>query len=105
MTHGLGILIAALVLLTAPLSAHEEGSYADYYAGLRTSTGASCCGGRDCAPAEARVGPHGWEVKRDGRWVEVPLGIIIQHATNPTGFATLCVRDGTMVCFVPSSET
>ena len=97
--------LALILLAVVPLAAHEEGSYADYYARLRTPTGSSCCGGRDCAPADARVGPRSWEVKRGDRWVEVPLGIIIQHAANPTGFATLCVRDGMMVCFVPSSET
>lgn len=105
--------LLALIVLSLVLGrafGHETSEpYADYYTGLYTAEGASCCGGpgslsHDCEPTEARLGAQGWEALYRGHWLAIPP-TIVRNVANPTGQPTLCVHRNVMLCFVPAPET
>jgi hypothetical protein len=86
-------------LLVAPFSAaagpgdHADGHdkwHAEFYSKLmRPDTKTSCCNLSDCRPTEIRsVGDH-YEVKKDGRWIRVPVDKIVKVAA-PDGGAHIC---------------
>lgn len=91
----------------------------------------SCCSLTDCHETEAEMrgddwwarlgkrvrneenGEYDWELQD---WVKVPSGVVLQHATNPTGNPVIChsmdLEDGgthvsprsTVFCFIPAGE-
>ncbi len=70
-------------------------------------SGISCCSIADCRPVDYRLGADGYEALLDARWVRVPDDKIIRNKPNPTGRAQLCRSpiSGSILCFVPASET
>jgi hypothetical protein len=86
-------------LLFSPLSAaaqeghHGRGHdtwHAEFYSKLlRPDTKTSCCNLADCRPAEIRTTTDHYEVKKDGKWVRVPVDKIVKE-TAPDGGPHLC---------------
>lgn len=94
-----------ILLISAPLGA--DPALAPWYQSLRQpDTGVSCCSIADCRPADARLGPEGYEALIDGNWVPVPPDKVLQHIENPTGRAVVCYLPSQgIMCFVRPSET
>ncbi len=72
-----------------------------WYQGLRSPEGESCCNDKDCHPVDARYvrGGEGlWhlEIKIRGRWVLVPPGRILPQA-SPDGGVHACYSDSFMM--------
>ncbi len=102
--------LAALALgflLVVPALAHDGSTQLDeWYRSLKTYTGQSCCSWADCEPVDAKlVGDH-YEARVGARWISVPPDRVIRR-DNPTGSPVLCRERvaGTVLCFIPSSET
>jgi hypothetical protein len=76
---------ALVILLTAkPASAH------DWYTGLKTPDGASCCNEGDCQRVGHRYTPEaGHEIQIDDRWVHVDPRIILP-LSSPDGLTHAC---------------
>ena len=70
-------------------------------------SGVSCCSIADCRPVEYRLAADGYEAYLDTRWVHVPDDKIIRGMANPIARGVLCRSpiSGTILCFVPASET
>jgi hypothetical protein len=70
-------------------------------------SGVSCCSIADCRPVEYRLVADGYEAYLDTRWVHVPDDKIIHGMSNPLARGVLCRSpiSGTILCFVPASET
>jgi hypothetical protein len=70
-------------------------------------SGVSCCSIADCRPVEYRLATDGYEAYLDTRWVHVPDDKIIHGMANPIARGVLCRSpiSGTILCFVPASET
>jgi hypothetical protein len=70
-------------------------------------SGVSCCSIADCRPVEYRLAADGYEAYLDTRWVHVPDDKIIHGMANPIARGVLCRSpiSGTILCFVPASET
>jgi hypothetical protein len=91
------LLVGVLVGLPAGVAA-EEGQHgqghdkwhAEFYSKLmRPDTKTSCCNLADCRPTELRTVSDHYEVKKDGRWITVPVDKIVK-ATAPDGGAHIC---------------
>ena len=69
-------------------------------------TGLSCCSIADCRPTEYRLAGNGYEAWLDHRWVRVPEDRVLRQP-NPVGRAVVCrsPANGSILCFVPASET
>jgi hypothetical protein len=61
----------------------------------------------DCRPVDYRMAADGYEAKLDGNWVRVPDERVLHGQTNPTAHAIACRSpvNGSILCFVPASET
>lgn len=71
-------------------------------------TGIGCCSVADCrtyAQSDVRVGPKGYEIRYEGRWLPVPNDKILQGKVNPMGRPVACVVAGEVWCFVRGAET
>jgi hypothetical protein len=70
-------------------------------------SGVSCCSIADCRPAEYRLAADGYEAYLDAQWVHVPDGKVLHGTSNPVGRGIVCRSpiSGTILCFVPASET
>ena len=91
------LLFAALLSWPLPAAAQvghhghdHETWHAEFYSKLlRPDTKTSCCNLADCRPTEIRAAGEHYEVKKDGRWVRVPVDKIIK-ATAPDGGPHIC---------------
>lgn len=104
--------IALLACISAPADAappaNADPSLAPFFESLKQpGTGVSCCSIADCRPAEYRLSDNGYEALLDTKWVRVPDDRVLHGRDNPTGHAILCRSpiSGTILCFVPASET
>jgi hypothetical protein len=70
-------------------------------------SGVSCCSIADCRPVDYKLDADGYEALIETRWVRVPDDKILHGKPNPTGHGVLCRSpiSGTILCFVPASET
>jgi hypothetical protein len=70
-------------------------------------SGISCCSIADCRPVDYKMDGNGYEALIEARWVRVPDEKVLHGKPNPTGRAVLCRSpiSGTILCFVPASET
>jgi hypothetical protein len=102
------LLLAGLVSLPLPAAAQEgqhghghDAWHAEFYSKLvRPDTKTSCCNLADCRPTEIRsVGDH-YEVKKDSRWVRVPMDKIVK-VTAPDGGAHICAPPSEGTAWAP----
>jgi hypothetical protein len=80
----------------------------DWYESLKEpGTNFPCCSIADCRPTDYRMGDSGYEAWLDGQWVKVPEGRVLTGQSNPVGHAVVCrsPANGSILCFVPASET
>ena len=70
-------------------------------------SGVSCCSIADCRPVEYRLATDGYEAYLDAKWVHVPDDKVLHGLTNPVarGIACRSPISGTILCFVPASDT
>ena len=70
-------------------------------------SGVSCCSIADCRPVEYRLVAEGYEAYLDAKWVHVPDDRVLHGASNPMARGIVCRSpiSGTILCFVPASET
>src|SRR5689334_16183203 len=78
--------IAAMMI---PLTANPAPAH-DWYSGLQTPGGVSCCNGGDCRPLGQRLpAPNGQRNQNQGQWVHVDPKIILPLA-SPDGLTHAC---------------
>ena len=106
------VLLIGLMTIAFSHEAHE--SYAEWYNGLRSPTGASCCSVSDCRTTEMRVRDGGYEVWIDDRfgvrppkWTPVPPEAILNQHDNPTGRPAACFNKylDRVLCLVRPTES
>jgi hypothetical protein len=70
-------------------------------------SGVSCCSIADCRPAEYRLVADGYEAYLDTKWVRIPDDKVLHGTANPVARGIVCRSpiSGTILCFVPASET
>jgi hypothetical protein len=70
-------------------------------------SGVSCCSIADCRPVDYKLDSSGYEALIEARWVRIPEDKILHGKPNPVGRGVLCRSpiSGTILCFVPASET
>ena len=70
-------------------------------------SGVSCCSIADCRPVEYRLVADGYEAYLDATWVRVPDDKVLHGLSNPVARGIVCRSpiSGTILCFVPASET
>jgi len=70
-------------------------------------SGVSCCSIADCRPVEYRLVADGYEAYLDTKWVHVPDEKVLHGIVNPVARGIVCRSpiSGTILCFVPASET
>ena len=70
-------------------------------------SGVSCCSIADCRPVEYRLVADGYEAYLDAKWVHVPGDRVLHGTSNPMARGIVCRSpiSGTILCFVPASET
>ena len=70
-------------------------------------SGVSCCSIADCRPVEYRLVAEGYEAYLDAKWVHVPDDRVLHGTSNPMARGIVCRSpiSGTILCFVPASET
>lgn len=117
-------LLLGLTLLAAPVRADPpEGApspYADWYRGLATPEGGSCCSLSDGRTTEVRFvrgateAEDHWEAWIDGRfpgginvgWVAIPPQAVLHRTDNPTGEPVVFWRPARgVICFVRPIES
>jgi hypothetical protein len=93
----LGIVLALAFSTPAPAAEHDgrhghdhDRWHGEFYSTLmRPDTKTSCCNLADCRPTEVRSSNDHYEIKKDGRWIRVPLDKIVKTAA-PDGGAHIC---------------
>ena len=70
-------------------------------------SGVSCCSIADCRPVEYRLVADGYEAFIDANWVRIPDDKVLHGTSNPVarGIACRSPISGTILCFIPASET
>ena len=105
-----GAVIAGTALAWArpPEGGPVDPALHDWYESLKEpGTNFPCCSIADCRPVDYKLDPGGYEALVETRWVRVPDDKILHGKPNPTGRGVLCRSpiSGTILCFVPASET
>jgi len=92
-------LASGLALLPAALMAEGRtghDAFHEFYRGLKSPEGESCCNERDCHPVEGRFVPQGsaymLEILIGKRWVKVPKDRILRQP-SPDGGVHACYSD------------
>ena len=98
---------AALAWAHPPEGMAVDPALHDWFQSLKMpGTPFSCCSLADCRPTDYRMGQKGYEAFLDERWVPVPQDKVLVGYSNPVGRAVVCrTGNGTILCFVPASET
>jgi hypothetical protein len=102
------LLIAALALARPPDDIPIDPALHDWYESLKEpGTTYPCCSIADCRPIDYRMGGEGYEARIDEEWVTVPDDRVLKNQPNPIGRAVLCRSpvNGSILCFVPASQT
>ncbi|HTW51955.1 MAG TPA: hypothetical protein VME45_08690 [Stellaceae bacterium] len=101
------LLGAALASARPPEGAPADPALHDWFQSLKLpGTPFSCCSMADCRPTDYRLGQSGYEAFLDDKWVPVPQEKVLVGYSNPVGRAVVCrTPNGTILCFVPASET
>jgi hypothetical protein len=74
-----------------------------FYSTLKRPDGkGSCCNLTDCRPTSIRSSNGRYEIKKDGRWIPVPMEKIIKKAA-PDGGAHVCAPDSNSKAY-PADE-
>lgn len=82
-------MIPRLVLLAVLLTAQSAQAH-DWYSGLQSPRGISCCNQGDCQRVGHRYSPQsGHEIQIDGRWVQIDPGSILPFS-SPDGMTHAC---------------
>ena len=108
---GLAVVAVAIFLTARGDAAPPENAdpaLAPWFESLKQpGSGVSCCSIADCRPVEYRLAAGGYEALLDARWVHVPENRILHRTANPLARAMVCRSpiSGTILCFVPASET
>jgi hypothetical protein len=92
-------LASSLVLLPTALMAEGRtghDAFHEFYRGLKSPEGESCCNERDCHPVEGRYVPQAGgyilEILISKRWVKVPQDRILRQP-SPDGGVHACYSD------------
>jgi len=83
------VLLVAVIVVTAA-SASPAGSH-EWYTGLRSPDGMSCCNERDCRPVAYRINPDTGreEIQANGRWYPVEYDKVLPFS-SPDGEYHAC---------------
>ncbi|HTZ36927.1 MAG TPA: hypothetical protein VMB84_12920 [Stellaceae bacterium] len=103
-----GLLLgSALAWARPPEGANDPVLHAWFESLKQPGTNYSCCSIADCRPTEYRLSQTGYEAYLDDHWIAVPDDKVLTGQTNPTGRAVVCrsPANGSILCFVPASET
>jgi len=100
-------LLAAGALQAAPPETCDASMHGWFESLKQPGSGVSCCSIADCRPVDYRMDSNGYEALIEAKWVRVPDEKILHGKPNPTGRGVLCRSpiSGTILCFVPASET
>jgi hypothetical protein len=100
------ILLAIIARADAAPPPDADPTYAPWFRSLKIpGTIISCCDLSDCRPVEYRESADHYQVLWHDRWLDVPPDRVLRR-DNPTGSAQACiVGDGTVLCFVPESQS
>jgi hypothetical protein len=99
---------AALAWARPPEGVPIDPTLHDWYESLREpGTAYPCCSIADCRPTDYRMGGSGYEAWLDEQWIQVPDDRVLKNQPNPVGRAVVCRSpvNGSILCFVPASET
>lgn len=99
---------AALAWARPPEGVPIDPTLHDWYESLKEpGTTYPCCSIADCRPTEYRMGDVGYEAYLDNQWIRVPDDRVLKNQPNPVGHAVVCrsPANGSILCFVPASET
>jgi hypothetical protein len=94
----IGVLACGLMLLPARAQdghiGHGHDAWHDgFYSKLvRPDTKTSCCNLSDCRPTSIRAINGRYEIKKDGRWIPLPLDKVVKILA-PDGGAHICAPD------------
>jgi hypothetical protein len=86
------------LLPTAPMAQNRTGhdAFHEFYRGLRSPEGESCCNEKDCRPVEGRYVREGrgftLEILIGTRWIKVPKERILPEP-SPDGAVHACYSD------------
>ena len=100
-------LLAAGALEAAAPENGEPSMHGWFESLKQPGSGVSCCSIADCRPVDYKLNGEGYEALIETRWMRIPDDKILHGKPNPTGRAVLCRSpiSGTILCFVPASET
>jgi hypothetical protein len=92
------IVLALVLIVCIDSTAAQEGYmghnhdkwHQGFYSTLNRPDGkGSCCNLRDCRPSSIRSSNGRYDIKKDGRWIPVPMEKVIKR-TAPDGGAHIC---------------
>lgn len=100
------LIIASLMLISSPVSAH------DWYGKLLSPQGFPCCNGDspdrpgDCRPVPSRLSEKGtYQVFIRGAWIDVPPDRVLPGALNMVPiYSHVCEQDWYIRCFLPGGS-
>jgi hypothetical protein len=100
-------LLAVGALEAAPAENADPSMHGWFESLKQPGSGVSCCSIADCRPVDYKLDVDGYEAMIEARWVRVPDDKVLHGKPNPTGRGVLCRSpiSGTILCFVPASET
>ncbi|HXW27731.1 MAG TPA: hypothetical protein VEK55_00080 [Xanthobacteraceae bacterium] len=98
MLRASGFAVLVALLPTAPLAQSRTGhdAFHEFYRGLRSPEGESCCNEKDCRPVQGRYvregGAYTLEILIGTRWIKVPKDRILPEP-SPDGAVHACYSD------------
>jgi len=105
------IVLVLVLIVCINSTAAQEGyfghSHDDWHHGFystlnRPDGKGSCCNLMDCRPTSVRSTDGRYEIKKDGRWIPVPMEKVIKKAA-PDGGAHICAPDSSDTAY-PADE-
>jgi hypothetical protein len=81
---------------------HDQWHQGFYSTLSRPDGNGSCCNLMDCRPTSIRSTNGRYEIKKDGRWISVPMEKVIKK-TAPDGGAHICAPDSNSKAY-PADE-
>jgi hypothetical protein len=78
-------LVVLVAMIVAPAACSVPAGSHDWYTGLRSPDGMSCCNERDCRPVAYRINPDAGreEIKANGAWHHVEYDKVLPFS-SPT---------------------
>ena len=71
---------------------HDKWHESFYRTLKRPDGNGSCCNLSDCRPTSIRSNHGRYEIKKDGRWIPIPMEKVVRR-TAPDGGAHICAPD------------